>query len=459
MSGVQSYLLIPAFYPNATVVMGPATIPPSGFLVNNIMQEQKIRALSLPSSIIEQWTTNSSALEQAENLDFVLCGGGPLAQSVGNKLAKITEVCQTYGSLEMGQIQMLMPQFMEWEYFEINPCEECDMQEVDDGVFEMVLHADKKFIGHRTLAHTFPNIKTWRTKDLFVPHPSKTGLWRFYSRTDDIIVLSNGHKVWPIPMETQLADDPHISGVLMVGNGRPEVFLLVEPRQGLPVDRMSKKEFIDAIWPTVAKANAIAPEYGKIRRSRIILSQPNLGFFRAPEGTISRKPTESLYAEYISGTFIDSTADEESEIDNLEKHWLGEAISFIGSIIHDISPDFTLKESDDFLVANAMDPLTVLELGQRVRLGLLRHLDRERNTIKFWLRTILENPTIEDLAMAIMDTVFCSYNARSKLHQAVGVEEVIDELTRQLPEPTDRRLSAPLPADGIEVVLLALEHA
>ncbi|KAJ5112356.1 hypothetical protein N7532_000401 [Penicillium argentinense] len=452
MAGIQAYTLLPAFSQAAAVIMGPPMMPPSGSLVDTVMKEQDVRALYLPPSIIEQWVTEPTAYEQAKNLDFVLYGGGPLSRTAGNKLDDVTNVCQMYGSLEMGQIQTLMPQPGEWEHIELNPYDECDMQEVGVGIYEMVLHQDEKFIGRRSLSHNFPEAKTWRTKDLFIPHPSKPGLWRFYSRTDDILVLSSNQIVWPIPMEAVLAGDPHIAGALVVGNGRPEVLLLIEPRPGPQVARMSKKEFIDAIWPSIAQANSIAPEYGKIRRSRIVLSQPNLGFFRAPKGTISRKPTESLYAEYIAAVFLYGTTDEQSEIGILENHWMDEAKRFIGSIVHDIRPDITLKESDDFFVAKAIDSLTVVELGQKLRLGLHRRMDKKKNVINFWLHTIFENPSIEALAKATFNAVF--ERNELDLQRASGVDEILDGLVAQLPEPSKENQAPSFPDADIKVVLL-----
>lgn len=377
-----------------------------------------------------------------------------MAKAVGDKLDDITDICQIYGALEMGQIQGLMPQAGDWQYLEPNPAEECQFEEVDDGVYEMVLNCDKKFLGQRALAHTFPEAKTWRTKDLFVPHPSKPGLWRFHSRTDDIIVLNSSHKVWPIPMENIIAGHPLVAGALIVGNGRPEVLLLVEPRPGPETDRMSKKEFIDAIWPKIAEANMNSAEFGKIRRSRIVLSQPNLGFFRAPKGTISRKPTESLYAEYISAAFLDGTTDEQSEIGILEKHWIDEAKRFIGSIIHDMRADITLRDSDDFFVSKAMDSLTVLELGQKLRLSLLRRMDKDKNTINFWLRTIFENPTIEDLAKATLDAVFGQGESRGHSNPGQEVDLLVEELVSELPEPIERDTTSAFATENLKVVLL-----
>ncbi len=35
----------------------------------------------------------------------------------------------------------------------------------------------------------------YATKDLFIPHPTKSNLWKIYGRTDDQIMLSTGEKV------------------------------------------------------------------------------------------------------------------------------------------------------------------------------------------------------------------------------------------------------------------------
>ncbi|KAK2868034.1 hypothetical protein FQN49_003230, partial [Arthroderma sp. PD_2] len=114
MAGVQAYIIIPVFSKTATVVMGPPMTPPSGFLLSEIMKQQHLRGFYAPPFIIEQWATEPMALEQAKSLKFVLYGGGPLSPSVGNALSKVTDVCQMYGSLEIGQVQMLIPLPGQW---------------------------------------------------------------------------------------------------------------------------------------------------------------------------------------------------------------------------------------------------------------------------------------------------------------------------------------------------------
>ena len=161
-------------------------------------------------------------------------------------------------------------------------------------LYEMVLHQSERFRSRRSLCHTFPHVETGRTRDLFTPHPTKPGLWRFHSRVDDMIVLSTSHKLWPIPFEKAVLGHPSVAGVVLVGNGRPEPVLIFKPRSGL-----EGQAFLDEIWPLVLQANKDGASYGKVRRSHIIFTEPHLGVRRTPKGTISRKPTETLYAEHI----------------------------------------------------------------------------------------------------------------------------------------------------------------
>lgn len=449
--------MIPCFYPASTVVMGPPYGAPSGSLVDKVMAEQDIRALWVPPIVIEQWLSNPASLKKAEALDFVILGGGLVAKVLGDRLNNLVDVCVPYGSIETSQIQMLIPRRGDWQYLEPNPAEECDMQEVDEGIYEMVLHNDKKFLGRRTLSHTLPNLKTYHTQDLFVPHPKKSGLWSFHSRTEDIIVLANNEKVWPIPMESIIAEDPLVAGALVVGNGRPEVILLVEPRPSPEVDRMTKKEFIDAIWPRVAYANGTSPNSnGKIRRSRVLISQKSLGFFRSPKGSISRLPTESLYSEAITAAFVDGTADEQNEIGVLEDYWINETKRFIGTVVRDIRPDVRLKDTDDFFVTGAMDSLSVLELGQKLKLGLSGRMDREKNHIDFWMRTIFDNPTVEDLATATLDAAFAQ-GGSGPSQLPFTVDGYVDEMISQLPAARSTSPAPPFKTEGINVVVLGCQ--
>lgn len=439
--------------------MGPPFTPPSGFLLSEVLEKRPLRAIYVPPFIIEQWASDPASLKLAEGLDFVLFGGGPLAPAVGNKLSQVTDVCQMYGSLELGQIQMLVPLPGQWEYLEPNPYEECDMQFVDDGVYEMVLHQEPKFRPRRSLSHNYPDINTYRTRDLFVPHNSKPGLWRFHSRVDDMIVLSSSHKLRPFEMETILQGDEAISAALVTGNGRPVPLLILEPSQSARTKMAEKGEFIDEVWASVVKANSIVPTYGRIRRSRIILSRPESPFIRTPKGTIARKATEELYVEDIAKSFSYSNRDNVTDIGGLEYMVLDAIKKFIRSALRALHPETELQDDDDFFSFHGMDSLTVVELGEKMRLGVLRPVQNEREH-NMWLRMIYGNPSINSLARATLNALWSAQNTANTevyLNEAKQMQELVEELTSDIPDVSAERSSlphSPLPANNINIVLL-----
>ncbi|KAJ5722467.1 hypothetical protein N7488_000502 [Penicillium malachiteum] len=417
------------------------------------MKQMTIRAHYLPPCILEQWASEPDAYKQAESLDFVVYAGGPLAPGVGQRLNEYADVCQMYGSLEIGQVQMLVAQPGEWQYLEPNPVDECDMQEIEEGsgLYEMVLHQDERFRDRRTLSHTFPQVKEWRTKDLFTPHPTKKGLWQFHSRTDDVIVLGSGYKVFPLPMEIALQADPNIAGALIIGNGRPGAALIIEPAPS--VKTLSKDDFMQRIWPSVVTANAVAASYAKIQRSHIILTNPEIGFLRTRKGTIVRKLSEALYTATIDSVF-NGTEDNEGEAGYLEKIWAHETKNFIRSAIRTIRPDseIRLKDDDDFFITRAMDSLNVFELAQQLNLALSSSMSSDDNTLINWRLAIYESPTINGLTKAVMS---------SRLDQRASdpvknltADDLVEELKAKLPERNMRSQEPSSSSKGQHVVLL-----
>src|SRR4051794_8798126 len=45
---------------------------------------------------------------------------------------------------------------------------------------------------------------SFRTKDLFSPHPTIPNAWKYLGRSDDRVTLVNGEKVLPLPFEHQV---------------------------------------------------------------------------------------------------------------------------------------------------------------------------------------------------------------------------------------------------------------
>ncbi|KAL9624366.1 MAG: hypothetical protein Q9160_001328 [Pyrenula sp. 1 TL-2023] len=190
LAGFTAKIVIPLFF-NVSNAFGPPLRPPSGALVAEIMHKLGVKGAYLPPVIVEQIFQQPNGIETLRNLDVLCYAGGPLSPAVGDELAKSCLVCQFYGSTEVGQVRQLVPEREDWSYMEFNPNNRLEFRPDDDGTFELVLFADDTTEASCALNHNLPGVYEWRTKDLFTPHPTKAGIWKFHGRKDDVLVFSS----------------------------------------------------------------------------------------------------------------------------------------------------------------------------------------------------------------------------------------------------------------------------
>lgn len=196
-------VLLPIFYQNAKLIMGPPTRAPTGHLVSEIMDHVELKSIFCPPIIAEKLAQEADGLKKCKKLNFLLYAGGTLSQGTGEKLSKVTDVCQFDGQTETGAIQALVPGRDDWASLEWHPVQEAIMEPYTDGLYEMTMKRNPALEKIRSLSANFPDANVWHTKDLFTPHPTKPDLWTLHGRVDDIILLSNGEKFNPVPREVR----------------------------------------------------------------------------------------------------------------------------------------------------------------------------------------------------------------------------------------------------------------
>ena len=369
-----------------------------------------------------------TALDTAKSLDFVIYAGGPLSSETGNKLSLVTDVCQFYGSTEAGPSQALVPRREDWDWIEWHPGYGADMQPSEDESYELVLHGAPDLRPIRCLDCNFRDIDKWRTKDVFRPHPTKPGLWKFHGRLDDIIVMSNGCKFNPVPSEIMIGAHSLLSGALIVGQGRFLASLLIEPRDG---GRNSPSTLIGEVWPLIEQANAQAPGQARIIRSMVMVANGDKRFERAGKGTIIRGLTTRKFAAEISALYSTDVLNEAApalttwnDLRLVQDH-VRACIELSFSV-----PD--LKDDQDLYVSG-LDSLKTIEIAKILRAGI-KGIDTR------WLSSqlIYAHSTVEKLARSIFETLN-EHAGAGELHfkelqpqRKAKMATLVDEVTRNL---------------------------
>lgn len=407
------------------------------------MLQYELRAIFCAPALLEQLLQEPKGLEQAKRLDFILYTGGPLSPSAGDRLSRVTDICQLYGQTETGVIAALVPLRENWSYFEWQPAYETTMELISEDVYEMVIHRDPSLAWIRGICHIFPDVEEWRTRDLFKPHPSNPNLWRFHGRTDDILVLSNGEKFNPVPMEGIVQGHELVSGALIVGQGRFQAALLVEPRHNV----MTQDSLIDEIWPSVQQANVEGPGHAKILRSKIVITSPEKPFLRAGKGTVVRGTTTKLYASEIESLYANRNTQLLPGDPILAAPYNLEACrQFVRACSTSFFPETNITETDDFF-ALGLDSLQTVELAGGIKTGL-RHHPKASDLSWLSTKTIYTNPTIFSLAKLIHSRLNSESTTETgssdlKEHREARMNALVEEYTRDLPQKKEVRSISP----------------
>lgn len=451
LAGVATFIVIPIMSAKASLVTGPPSATPNGSLVNEIMMRQKLKAMYVPPSIVEQIMDEPEGFDRLKELEFLIYSGGPLSAPVGDRLCQELDLCGYYGATEFFQIHTFVPRPEDWSYMEWIPIVKADMQPSVDGAYELVLHNDFGVAKHRPLYYNFPKFRDWHTKDLFKPHPSKPNLWRYHGRSDDILVFSNGGKFSPIAAEALIQTHPSVAGAIIVGTARFQAALMIEPKSGL--DSAERAHLVEQIWPTVEKANLQNSAQGRILRSMILVALPERPFARAGKGTIVRHLVTTAYASEIDQLYAAVEASERPGLTNVSFQDLRAIRDAVHRSVLSILGKVEVSNQDDFF-SRGLDSVKTVELVTLLRSAFSTG-ENFSNASLLSPRIIYKNPTIEMLSSAIMEAANSSPEANGTGSYAARRKEIelmIERYTNNLPAKEPKKFIHPS-KDRINVAL------
>lgn len=246
-------------------------LPPSSMIANSKLVLQLIRELNITSlmtvpTIMEDITLlddfQSASVELAR-LDFVAVGGGGLKIPVGSLLhSKNVTLLNHFGATEIGALAPIFRPDKEydWRYLRLR---------TDLGLKLKPLNTEGSC---KLIGYPFGWNSEFELQDNLECNPrNPESEVRILGRKDDLIVLATGEKVMPHLMEQILEQDTLVRRAIVFGTGQFELGVLIEPLATL--DR-GKQEFVDAIWPTVLKANDLVDQHARIMTKSGILVKP-----------------------------------------------------------------------------------------------------------------------------------------------------------------------------------------
>ncbi|KAJ7613299.1 acetyl-CoA synthetase-like protein [Mycena polygramma] len=395
-----------------------------------------------------------------KTLKIVAYAGGPLPTRVGDSLySQGVNIIPLYGGTEFGPPPDIRKTKAdedagEWQWFRFSARTNIRWVPEGDGIFELQFLTVPDT--HQLAIENLPDVKGYSTKDLFERHPTKPDMYRIVGRLDDVLIMANGEKTVPGPMEDEIMASPMISAAIMFGHERSEVGVLVDPNPTYTVDSNDEDQlaqFRNLIWPVIESANENAPAFAHIYKEMILLMRPEKPIVRTGKGTINKKGTIARYKPEIDNLYetIETSGNAASDIEppsswasqDLEP-WLQTHVSLVTG--QEIRADHDIFDQ-------GFDSLNATFLRHRIVAALRRSAD---DSVKAAARKIPQNfvyahPSITELAVAIATLVSTDSDCTDGGKAAVIVENMIAKYSQGFGNPVVHEF--PKAAGGLVVLL------
>ncbi|TEY43707.1 hypothetical protein BOTCAL_0362g00110 [Botryotinia calthae] len=374
---------------------------PSAQSLSGALKNNKIDVAFVVPSILEEISKSPELLGHiSANLDTVVYSGGDLPLGCGNIVASHVKIINFYGTTEGASLPLVCLAeditSEDWKYLHIHPEAGVEFRPYNDTVYELFIVRERNLENHQQIFKTFPDLQEYQTRDLFVAHPSKPNRWSHYGRSDDIIVLVNGEKTYPVPTEQHiLSSHREISGVIVAGSQRFQTALLLEVTGEEELTPARKLSLVETIWPSIEEANKACPTHARIARSHILFTPSDRPMIRTPKGTIMRAASLAQYEEELDALY--ETADQNliesstTSIPIVDPHVFGSLISYLKHTASTIT-GLTFDDEDNFFI-NGMDSLQALLF--------LRNLKRVFNLPQLAVNDIYSNSSLASLARGL----------------------------------------------------------
>ena len=325
--------------------------------------------------ILQMLADEDDALKALRSMNMVGVGGAALPQSVGDDLVrKGINLISRFGSAECGFLMSSQRDFskdMEWQYLRDLGTQSLSFEQQGNGLYELIIGKDWPH-----MAKTNRDDGSFATSDLFEPHPTISGAWKYHSRSDSQLTLITGKKFDPAPLEDNIATLNFLSDVMIFGNGQqvPGGLLF---RSTLS-NEMSDEEVLDQVWPSIKKLNAEGQAHTRISRAMLRVmpaSTPSLE--KSSKGTILRGQAEKRYASYIAQAYEGLESDEQAAEyvhvpeEQVHRHVL-EIVKQVTNILH------IGEQADLFSMGvDSVACMRIRKLLQRVRAVLLNSVSEQ----------------------------------------------------------------------------------
>ncbi|KAG2076388.1 L-aminoadipate-semialdehyde dehydrogenase [Suillus decipiens] len=246
----------------------------SSNVVKLLKQAPDVETLEGVPLILKRLAETAEGLQVLKSLKFVTFSGSACPDELGDFLVNEgVRLASNYGLSETGH---LMSSFRDFETDKGWNWMRAKGPHVKTNVNDYLRFAPRGgdtyelFVLDGWPAKTMTNQPdgSYATRDLFIKHPIIPDTYKFIGRLDDTLVMVNGEKTNPVPMELTLRSSPYIADAVIFGAGHIQIGALILPAE--VAKDCSPSELVKLVAPIVALANAEAPSHSQLASEALV---------------------------------------------------------------------------------------------------------------------------------------------------------------------------------------------
>ena len=330
-----------------------------------------------------------------------------MSQQAGDTISEHTRVISNFGATETACLPRLAPAIKDWQYYYWHPSHSgIELRDHKDGLFELFLVRDPKLDLYQGIFSTFPDIQEYSMNDLYSkhPNPAKGFLYKWTSRADDVVVLSNGENLAPALMEASLKSSKAVKGAMVVGHGKFEPAALVDLGHSPPENVTDRQGILKELEPGITEANKEAPAHGQLDPQHILFADEDRPLHYLGQGKIQRHQTFQQYEEDIEKIYQaaedepldlrEGDAGDSSRIDFTSqssiKEWLQKFVADDAGI-HSLG-------GDDTFFGAGMDSLRVIRIVRELKRQIKLADDTQLTPQSLSPAVVYSHPSLNELS-------------------------------------------------------------
>lgn len=234
---------------------------------------------------------------------------------------------------------------------------------------------------------------SYRTKDLFEPHPTIPRAWKYIARQDDTIVLVNGEKFNPVVTEGKIRSSKLVTEAVVFGAQQPYLGVLIVPSPATA--SLGPAQVLEAVWPVIDAAQTESDAFAKLSKDMCVILPHAAEYPRTDKGSIIRQAFYRAFAKEIETAYIQSNASDE-DAQAMSEDQLKEFLR--GLVSKGLVGPRAKEEFDDDtnFFSLGVDSLRAIQ----IRAQLLKSV---KTANKLTQNVVFEHPSIRELTAYLLD--------------------------------------------------------